>query len=178
MLRRMVFFALLLTVLSACDNVSPDQVGRFSSMYYNCLNLGHQVQVQLNTHLEPVPEVVHSTSPDGNYQIVSVARTLNERFLYLEDTNTGKRTLLDDAVHNVTRVVWAPNSRVMNYEWEGVGGWRYRGIADAETGEILLDKTTYAGIIFEAFSSDGEFLAMSNFNEIVKFQVTIHSTRN
>jgi Tol biopolymer transport system component len=178
MLRRMMFFALLLSVLSACDSELPNPIGQISFTYFNCLNLGNQVQVQLNTHLEPVPEVAHSTSPDGNYQIVSVARSLDERFLYLKDTNTGKRTLLDDAVHKVTHIVWAPNSRVVSYEWEDAQGAWYRGIADAETAEIFLDKQGFRGTYLAAFSFDGEYLTMRHFNPVVQYQVTVHPSRH
>ncbi len=132
----------------------------------------------MNTHLEPVPEIVHSTSPDGNYQIVSVARTLESRFLYLRDVNTGKQTLLDDAVHEVIRVLWAPNSQFVNYDWEDTRQWRYHGIAATQTGEILLDREGFAGTTFEAFSFDGEYLAMSHFSPVVNYQITVHPTRH
>lgn len=179
-LRRMVILALLLSVLSACEGVPPDQVGRFSSTHYNCLNLGNQIQVQLNTHLEPVPETefVHSTSPDGNYQIVSIARTQASLLLYLRDVNTGEKTVLDDAVYRVIGVLWAPNSQYVNYDWEDMRQWRYHGIAATQTGEILLDKESFAGIIFEAFSFDGEYLAMHHFNPVTNYQITVHPTRH
>ena len=151
--RRMVFVAFVVIVLSACN---LDQIGLFSSSYYNCLNLDDHIQVQLNTHLEPVPEIVYSTSPDGNFQIVSVARTPDYRSLYLEDVNTGKRILLDNAIHNVMRVVWSPNSQFVNYDWADKEDLWYRGIAETQTGEILLHKHGFRGTHLEAFSFDGE----------------------
>ena len=132
----------------------------------------------MNTHVEPVPEIVHSTSPDGNYQIVSIKQTLEFRFLYLRDVNTGKQTLLDDAVHEVIRVLWAPNSQFVNYDWEDTRLWRYHGIAATQTGEILLGGEGFAGTTFEAFSFDGEYLAMSHFGPVIMYQITVHPTRH
>jgi hypothetical protein len=95
-LRRMVFGILLLVGLLVGGIVAACYAGRkLADDDYNCLNLSDQLQVQLNTHLEPVPEIVHSISPDGNYRIVSVARTLDSRRLYLQNTQVGERVLLN-----------------------------------------------------------------------------------
>ncbi len=167
-LRRMVFFVLLLVGLMAVGLAAAHYVGRHVSYDdYNCLNVSDQFQVELNTHLELVQEIVHSTSPDGTYQIVSVLRPPDSRRLFLENTRTKQSVALPNDVLVLDKVVWSHNGVYLAYMWQPMSSTRYITVMTTE-GELLGEIRSYPFDVLE-FSPDNEYLVIKPAPDSVRF---------
>lgn len=141
-------------------------------LYYNCLILNGQDQLQLNRHAH-LPKFEISTSPDDNYRLFAWPRP-DTPMLVVEDIHSREWHFIKDwfsveqryghppgTIHRYRDIEWSTNNEFI-YITEDIGDVSFQGFVNLDNGQTLA---TWAQIV--KFSATDDYVYMWQYEPLM-----------